>query len=167
MSWYVHITRAQRWAEAEQLPITRDEWLAYVDADEELRRVTAQEVEEHKPFVKADDAAWVERRPDGGDRVLAWFGWHKGLIDVRNPHAETLCKMADVAERLKANVVDENDNLLIDPGPPQPTWRDAAPARRARGGRGREATALPVVGIVGMAIVLIGLTLLFWLLLRD
>jgi hypothetical protein len=159
MSWYVHITRAQRLAEAEQHPISREEWLACVEADEELRRVTPQEVEANKPFVKADDAAWVEPRGDGGDKVLAWFGYHKGLIDVRNPHAETLQKIADVAERLRANVVDENDNVLIDPGPPQPTWREPAPAAR-------ESLATSVVGIVGMAIVAIGLAFVVWLLLR-
>jgi hypothetical protein len=121
--------------------------------------VTAAEIEEHKPFVKADDAAWVEPRGDGGDKVLAWFGYHKGLIDVRNPHAETLQKMADVAAQLKANVVDEDDNLLIDPGPPQPTWREPAPAR------GPVWTS--VVGSVGIAIVVIGLAVVFWLLLRG
>ena len=86
--------------ESEQHPITREEWLAFVEADQELRRVTAAEIEEHKPFVKADDAAWIERLGDGRDKVLAWFGYHKGYIDVRNPHAETLQKMADIAERL-------------------------------------------------------------------
>ena len=162
MSWYVHITRAQRWADGEKLPISREEWLAYVDADNELRRVTAAEVEEHKPFVKAHDAAWIEPRGDGSDRVLAWFGYHKGVIDVRNPHSETLQKMADIAEHLKANVVDEEDNLLIDPGPPQPTWRNATPpagARRARDVR--------IVDLLGTVVVIIGLTVLFWLLLRG
>jgi hypothetical protein len=163
VSWYVHITRAERWAEAEQTPITREEWLACVDADEELRRVTPAEVEAQKPFVKADDAAWIERLPGGGERVLAWFGYHKGYVDVRNPDGETLRKMADVAEDLHANVVDENDNLLVDPGGPEkPTWRDApAPPRP------RKARDVPVVAIAGVAIVAIGLAVLFWLLLRD
>jgi hypothetical protein len=161
VSWYVHITRAQRWTEGERHPITRQEWLAYVDSDAELRRVTSAEVEEHKPFVKPDDAAWIEPRGDGGDRVLAWLGYHKGVIDVRNPHAETLQKMADIAEDLKANVVDEEDNLLVDPGPPQPTWRSAPPPPPAPG----LARDMPVIGILGMAIVVIGLAVLFWLLL--
>ena len=159
MSWYVHITRAERWAEAERHPITRQEWLACVDADGEMRRVAAAEVEEHKPFVRADDAAWVEPRGDGSDKVLAWFCYHKGLIDVRNPHAETLQKMADVAARLKANVVDENDNVLVDPGPEKPTWREPAAPRGS--------TAASVVGMVGLAIVAMGLAVVFWLLLRD
>ena len=162
MSWYVHITRAERWAEGEQHPIPREEWLAYVESDAELRRVTAAEVEEHKPFVKADDAAWIEPRGDGSDRVLAWFGYHKGVIDVRNPHSETLQKMADIAEDLKANVVDEEDNLLVDPGPPQPTWRNAPPPARPRGGRD-----VPIIGILGMAVVVVGLAVLFWLLVRG
>ena len=162
VSWYVHITRAERWAEAEQHPITREEWLACVDADDELRRVTPAEVEANKPFVKADDAAWVERLPDGGERVLAWFGYHKGLIDVRNPDGETLQKMADVAEDLHADVIDENDIVLVDPGPPHPTWRDApAPPRP------RKAVDTPVIAIAGIAIVVIGLAVLFWLLLRE
>ena len=163
MSWYVHITRAERWREAEQKPVTREEWLACVDADEELRRVTPAEVGANQPFVKADDAAWVERLPGGaggGERVLAWFGYHNGYIDVRNPDGETLRKMADVAERLHANVVDENDNVLVDPGPEKPTWREpAAP---------RESTASSVIGVVvGMTIVVIGLAVVFWLLLRG
>jgi hypothetical protein len=160
VSWYVHITRAERWAEGEQHPITREEWLAYVDSDDELRRVTAAEIEANKPFVKADDAAWIERRGDGTDKVAAWFGYHRGLIDVRNPHVETLGKMADIAERLKANVVDEEDNVLVDPGPSQPTWRKPAP-RRGDGG-----ASISLIGIVGMAIVVIGLAVVLWLLLR-
>ena len=159
MSWYVHITRAEGWAEAERHPITREEWLACVDADEELRRVTPAEVETHKPFVKTDDAAWVERLPGGGERVLAWFGYHKGYIDVRNPDGETLRKMADVAEDLHANVVDENDNVLVDPGPEKPTWREPAAPRAP--------TAGSLAGMVGIAVVAIGLAVLFWLLLRD
>jgi hypothetical protein len=147
--------------EGEQHPIAREEWLAYVERDDELRLVTAAEIEANKPFVKADDAAWIEPRGDGSDKVLAWFGYHKGLIDVRNPHAETLQKMADIAEHLKANVVDEEDNLLVDPGPPQPTWRQPTP-RHARGGNG-----LPLVGIIGAAVVVIGLAVVFWLLLRG
>ena len=160
MSWYVHITRAQRWGEGEKHPIPLEEWLAYVEWDRELRPVTAAEVEQNKPFVKADDAALVERRGDGSEHVVAWFGYHNGVIDVRNPHAETLQKMAQVAEKLKANVVDENDNVLVDPGPEKPMWREpAAP---------RESTASSVIGVVvGMTIVVIGLAVVFWLLLRG
>jgi hypothetical protein len=161
LSWYVHITRAVRWTEGEQHPIPREEWLAYVEADEELRRVTAAEVEANKPFVKADDAAWIEQRGDGTDKVLAWFGYHKGLIDVRNPHAETLQKMADIAERLKANVVDEEDSLLVDPGPPQPTWRKPASPRRSS-----NAPGAPLLGIVAAVVVVAGLAALVWLLLH-
>jgi len=145
--------------ESEQHPITREEWLAFVEADQELRRVTAAEIEEHKPFVKADDAAWIERLGDGRDKVLAWFGYHKGYIDVRNPHAETLQKMADIAERLKANVVDEEDNLLDDPGPPQPTWRAATlPAKRG---------GVPLMDLLITGMVVVGLAVLFWLLSRG
>jgi hypothetical protein len=92
--------------------------------------------------------------------VLAWFGYHKGYVDVRNPDGETLRKMADVAEDLHANVVDENDNVLVDPGGPEkPTWREPlAPSG---------STAASVVGIVGLAIVAMGLAVVFWLLLRD
>lgn len=157
MSWYVHITRAESWRQSEQKPIAREEWLACVEADEELRRVTPQEVEANKPFVKADDGAWVERRPDGSERILAWFGYHGGMIDVRNPDGEALGKMADVAEALHANVIDENDKVLIDPGPPHPTWREpAAPS-----------TPLPasLLGIIGVAIVVLGLAFVLWLLL--
>jgi len=158
VSWYVHITRAQRWSEAEQHPITREEWLAYVESDSELRRVTAAEVEEHKPFVKADDAAWID--PDGGDRVLGWFGYHKGLIDVRNPHAETLRKMADIAEHLQANVVDEADNFLVDAGPSEPVWRAQAPPRR-------KWWDVRLIDVLGTVVVVIGLAVVFGLLLRQ
>ena len=164
MSWYVHITRAQRWMDAEQQPIPREEWLAYVEKDAELRRVTAAEVEANKPFVKADDAAWIERRGDGTERVAAWFGYHKGYIDVRNPHAETLQKMADIAEHLKANVVDEEDNLLIDPGPPQPTWRPCAAPRRKSSGVG--GSGVSIVTIIGGVVVVIVLAVACWLLLK-
>ena len=159
MSWYVHITRAQRWAQGRQQPIPRQEWFAYVESDRELRRVTAAEVEENKPFVRADDAAWVERRGDGSEHVVTWFGYHDGVIDVRNPHAETLQKMAQVAEKLKANVVDENDNVLVDADAPEPVWR---PPQQPPG----RLDAASVVGIVGLATVVIGLALVFWLLLR-
>jgi hypothetical protein len=144
--------------EGEQHPIAREEWLAYVERDDELRRVTAAEIEANKPFVKPDDAAWIEPRGDGTDKVLAWFGYHKGLIDVRNPHAETLQKMADIAEHLKANVVDENDNVLVDPGLPQPTWREPPTPPTP--------LAQSVIGIGLVAIAALGLAFVFWLLLR-
>jgi hypothetical protein len=91
--------------------------------------------------------------------VLAWFGYHKGVIDVRNPHAETLQKMADIAEHLKANVVDEENNLLVDPGPPQPTWRASASPQKAN--------RTPLVDLAITGVVVVGLAVLFWLLLRG
>ena len=112
-----------------------------------------------------------------GREPLAWFGCHQGSIEVRNPDGCTIQKMAQVAEELNANVVDENDNLLVDPGRPDGdtddgAWRAASPAFQLpepwpSWGPRTGAAIFGAFVYAGLAFVVGGLGLIFFLLLRD
>jgi hypothetical protein len=89
----LHITRAETWCYSEENPITKDEWLAYVDADKELELV------------------------DGSGYVIwhglskhsePWLEWSKGEIKTKYPDTALYIKMLLIASALSAHVEDDD-----------------------------------------------------------
>lgn len=105
MGYELYITRASSWLDAKQSPISEAEWEAVVAADPELE-ISLDEwcdleidgkVERIHPIVWEHD----------GDRTPLWFC--QGAVDTKNPGRAAIQKMVELAGKLKARVLGEED----------------------------------------------------------
>ena len=102
MGYDLHITRASDWTEAEAVPITSEEWLAFVEADPELRLAG---------YNGSYFALWSgkSRYPD------PWFDWSRGRVHTKNPDPPLIEKAIQIAGQLGARVVgDDGERYLSD-----------------------------------------------------
>ena len=103
MGWEVHMTRADRWSDSDQRPISADEWRTVVAADPELRIEAA-----NGPHF----AVWSGpcSYPDG-----AWFDWADGCVSTKNPDRPILDKLLRPAVELGAVVQGDDGELYSRP----------------------------------------------------
>jgi len=94
MGWEIHITRAERWPESDQHPITAEEWLALVEVDPEL----TIDPRDNGRYFALWLAHWVE-----GD--YPWFDWFQGAIHTKYPDRKMLGKALEIAKHFGARVL--------------------------------------------------------------
>ncbi|CAN5347462.1 hypothetical protein BH10PLA2_BH10PLA2_11330 [soil metagenome] len=110
-----YITRADHWSfEArERVPISKDEWLAYVACDPDFQPIDTepavnQETGEVIEFSLAGQGLWewtvYSRRRD----MIATFQYNRGGIIVRAPDSEILSKAKAVAAALRARALSDD-----------------------------------------------------------
>ncbi len=102
MGYDLHITRSEDfWADNDDAPITRDEWLAVASADPDLF-----------PMPENGNSFFAF-----GDREdpRSWFDWFEGDVFTKNPDRETLQKMLELAERLQARVQGDDGEVYESP----------------------------------------------------
>ena len=116
MGYDLYITRAKSWLETEQSPIPQSEWDEVVAADAELE-ISTEDFYERKG-ARGDERfhaiIWTAHR----DRVPLWF--IDGAIQTKNPDEATVMKMVQIAKKLKARVIDEDDAEYGPDGNPLP-----------------------------------------------
>lgn len=96
-----HITRAEFWAENEDTQITADEWLNYINNDNELRRC----------IINGDcHALW------SGPSLYeeSWLDWSAGNIYTKWPDTYLYRKMLQIAKHLNARVMDDEGTIYSD-----------------------------------------------------
>jgi hypothetical protein len=93
MGYDLHITCAVNWFDSQEIPITADEWLAYVTKDPEL----IIDLRDNGPHF----ALWLDHWRDGD---YPWFNWRRGAIYTKNPDQKTLGKMLKLAKDFGAKV---------------------------------------------------------------
>ncbi len=92
----LHITRADTWCNSEDVPITKDEWLAYIVADEE--------------FELADESGFVVWR--GPSKYSdPWLEWSGGQVQTKYPDTALYNKMLQIASKFNAHVEDDDGKL--------------------------------------------------------
>lgn len=98
-----HITRAEHWAENEQTPITREEWLRYVASDPELSLT---------PGSSSPAVHWSgpSRHKD------PWLDWFQGNVYTKWPDTALYEKMLRIAQALGAHVQDDDGTRYTQPG---------------------------------------------------
>lgn len=104
MGWEIHITRAERWPDSDQHPITSEEWLALVAADPEL----TIDPRDNGPHFALWLAHWV-----GGDHP--WFDWFQGAIHSKYPDREALGKALEIAKHFGARVQGDDGEVYERP----------------------------------------------------
>ena len=136
MGYEVHITRADEWSDSEASPIALDEWIRYVDADDEMRLDGHADADLGDAGVlryeSAGLAVWTAYSGDGRDGNRAWFDHCDGRVDVKNPDEEILAKVVRIARALSARVVGDDGETYGDdssgpaasaPEPKPPWWK--------------------------------------------
>lgn len=96
-----HITRAEFWADNDDAQITSDEWLHYINSDNELSRY----------IINGDyHALW------SGPSLYAepWFDWSAGNIYTKWPDTYLYRKMLGIAKSLNAQVMDDDGTVYND-----------------------------------------------------
>jgi hypothetical protein len=123
LGYDVHITRADSWLDAEQRPITLDDWLDYVRTDPEMRvdgRAEAHTDDGMLAYENAGLTVWTAYSGDGVDGNHAWFDLQAGCLVVKNPDVEILRKMFHVAAHFGARVQGDDGEDYGPDGEPVP-----------------------------------------------
>lgn len=97
-----YITRADFWAENEEAQITHEEWVAFIDSDNELTR-----------DLKNGDYHALWSGPSSHNE--AWLDWSDGNIYTKWPDTQIYKKMLYIAECLHARVMDYEGNIYSAP----------------------------------------------------
>ncbi|HFV9473035.1 TPA: hypothetical protein ACIALX_004466 [Salmonella enterica subsp. enterica serovar Orientalis] len=118
MGWELHIVRTECWFDSASDPISREEWLQLVNDDEELT----------VDNVNGDSyAIWSGQSEHDGP----WLGWDDGRISTKHPDEALYCKMLQVAEKLNAVVVDDDNHKYLLPSDlKNPSWANSSPTGR-------------------------------------
>jgi len=108
MGYDIHVTRAKHWTESSDLPISLEEWLAFVVSDPELRldgfATAANSDGEVIRYESPGLAVWTAWSRHGADGNMAWIDHRDGELVVKNPDDEILQKLLQVATALDARV---------------------------------------------------------------
>jgi hypothetical protein len=107
MGYELHITRREDWADTENPDIPLDEWLAYVNNDNELELTNGYDIRigTEKPFQNLPGYWEWNAHPKEKERnSRPWFSYWQGSIDSKNPDGPTIRKMIEIASALKAKV---------------------------------------------------------------
>lgn len=110
MGWELHIVRTEHWFDSANDPISSEEWLQLVDSDDELSI-------DHKngDFY----AIWSGQ----SEHDEPWLDWNDGRISTKHPDEALYCKMLQIADKLNAVVVDEDDHkYLLSSDLMNPSW---------------------------------------------
>ncbi|WP_337025294.1 hypothetical protein [Pantoea anthophila] len=110
MGWELHIVRTENWFDSANEPIKSEEWLQLVDSDEELSID-----KKNGDFF----ATWNVHQPHDEP----WLEWCDGRIYTKQPCEALYCKMLQIASKLDAFVVDDDDRKYLLPSDLRnPSW---------------------------------------------
>lgn len=132
MGYDIHITRKTTWLDDDGPEISREDWLALVSNDPEMRLDGFAECETSDGDALRVNhegiAVWTAYSGDNVDGNMAWFMHDDGRITVKNPDEEILRKMWAIAQQLDAKVQGDEFELYDERGlqiedEPQPGGR--------------------------------------------
>jgi hypothetical protein len=116
MGYDVWITRAKDWSQAESVPITIEEWLAYVHSDATMRFDGYAEAPLPDGSIFRLESpglsVWTGYSQSDQESNTVWFDWSDGCVVVKNPDAEIIRKMHEVACRFGARVQGDGGGVL-------------------------------------------------------
>jgi len=108
MGYDLHITGKKNWDgfQDEQGPeISRDEWMAVVNADPDLRVEGSENSRlPDKNILRQPLVVWTAYSHYSADNPGPALGLHHGNVEAKNPDREFRCKMWQLAQALKAKV---------------------------------------------------------------
>lgn len=124
MPYDIHICRSENWFEADENPITLEEWLAYVERDPEMKLDGyAEATSPSGEVIRIESeglAVWTAYSKHGLNGNMAWFDYGNGEIRVAHPDSEIFGKMAAMASFFAARVQGDDGELYGSQGEIKP-----------------------------------------------
>ncbi|PWC10104.1 hypothetical protein [Brenneria corticis] len=110
MGWELHIIRTENWFDSSSNPISSEEWLQLVDDDKELS-------------IDRKNGEFFAIWSGQSEHDEPWLDWDDGRISTKHPDEALYCKMLQIADKLNAVVVDEDDHKYLLPSDlMNPSW---------------------------------------------
>lgn len=110
MGWELHIVRTENWFDSASNPITSEEWLQLIDNDEELS-------------INKSNGDYFTRWSNHQAHGESWLDWDDGRIYSKQPEEALYCKMLQIAKKLGAVVLDDDDRKYLLPSDlKNPSW---------------------------------------------
>jgi hypothetical protein len=114
MGWELHIVRTENWFDSASNPIRSEEWIQLIHNDEELSIDT-----KHGDFF----AIWNGHQA----RDASWLDWDDGRLYTKQPDEALYCKMLQIAKKLDAVVIDDDDRKYLLPSDlKNPSWANSS-----------------------------------------
>ena len=116
MGYNLYITRAGSWLDRTETPIGEAEWSAVVDADPtlELSMTDYYERKVNSRIERIRAVIWMTHP----QLVAFWF--YDGAVTLKNPDNATIRKMVELAHKLNARVLGEENEEYGPDGEPVP-----------------------------------------------
>ncbi|WP_042003846.1 hypothetical protein [Escherichia coli] len=115
MGWELHIVRTEHWFDSASAPISSEEWLQLVNDDKELS-------------IDNKNGDFFAIWSGDCEHDESWLEWSDGRISTKHPDEALYCKMLQIAEKLHAVVVDEDDHKYSLPSDlMNPSWANSSP----------------------------------------
>lgn len=119
MGYELHITRAEDWTDSAEVPISLEEWLAFVAVDPELRHdgVAATTLPDGGVFEVREPGlvVWTAHPQAGKGEGLPWIRYVDGQLQSKHPDPPFLRKMHEIATALGARLQgDDGENYAAD-----------------------------------------------------
>jgi hypothetical protein len=118
MGYSVTIVRKNNWEDInEESNITLEQWLQYVDSDEELEQPLESSLTEYnKEYYqqKPGYCEWTSHSTYKEPFARPWFDYYKGQITSENVDDETMLKMIAIAECLNAKVQGQDGEVYTE-----------------------------------------------------
>ena len=115
MGYEFHITRAKSWTLNTKHRISAEEWIAYVEKDQELS-------------LSRDGGPYFARWSGKSKLNEPWLDWRDGNIETKNPDEALIDKMVAIARELRATVQGDDGEIYRSghepPRHPQPSVLD-------------------------------------------
>jgi hypothetical protein len=122
MGYDVHITRKLRWWDRDGPEIPLAAWAALVTADPDMRLDGYAETRvEDRSILRIENeglSVWTAYSRHSENR-MAWFGFRRGNVVVKNPDPEILQKMWSLAQALSAKVQGDDGEFYDASGDPE------------------------------------------------
>ncbi|EBO4933724.1 hypothetical protein DO259_16745 [Salmonella enterica] len=110
MGWEPHIVRTENWLDSASNPISSEEWLQLVNDDKELS-------------IDSKNGDFFAIWSGQSEHDEPWLDWSDGRISTKHPDEALYCKMLQVAEKLNAIVIDDDDHKYLLPSDlMNPSW---------------------------------------------
>jgi hypothetical protein len=114
MGYELHIVRKSNWDSDEDSNISLDEWLSYVESDEEITLTNGFQMN-----ILNVDTSWKESpgfcswnaHPNANEGTFPWFDYSDGCISTKYPDDYTIKKMIAIAEVLNAKVQGDDGEI--------------------------------------------------------
>ncbi len=120
MGYNLYITRASSSLESADHPISKAEWKIVVESDPSFC-ISAEDYSERFTDEGATERTYAVIWREHGDPVPFWY--EDGAIQTKNPDEKTIDKMVQLAKKLNARVLGEEDEEYLPGGKatrPQP-----------------------------------------------